>query len=137
MNKVIYIHAHYKAIGKMVKVKVPTGETREGWFGGEKPVYETKEEWQQTGWSDCLVDGKRLSTDIAAAVESLNREGYEVVSLSPVISGAYNYEYQSQGITSSPRIFRETEEISGGGSYGYGYGFSYSEGVTVIARKTA
>ena len=137
MNKVVYINAHFKAVGKYVTVQVPTGETKKGFFGGEKAVFAREKKWQQTGWSDCQVDGQRLSQDIARAVESLNQDGYEVVSISPVTSGAYFYQYNDKGITSSPRILLETEKVSGGGSYGFGYGFSYTEGVTVIAKRVA
>ena len=137
MNKVIYINAYFKPIGQTVTVKVPTGQTTKGFFGGEKAVYEKREQWQQTGWSDREVDGKRLSGDIADTVSSLNQEGYEIVAISPVTSGNYYYQYSDHGITSSQRIFGETEKVSGGGSYGYGYGYSYTEGVTLVARKVA
>lgn len=137
MNKVVYISAHFKPVGKYATVQVPTGETKKGFFGGEKAVYAEEKQWQQTGWSDCLLDGQRLSQDIARAVDSLNQDGFEVVSVTPVTSGAYFYQYNAQGITSSPRILLETEKVSGGGSYGFGYGFSFTEGVTVIARKVA
>ena len=43
VNKVVYINAYFKAVGKTVTVKVPTGETTKGFFGGEKPVYEKRE----------------------------------------------------------------------------------------------
>ena len=136
-NKLVYISAHFKPVGKYVTVQVPTGETKKGFFGGEKAVYAEEKQWQQTGWSDCLVDGHRLSQDIAQAVDSLNRDGFEVVSVTPIMSGAYFYQYNAQGITSSPRILRDTEKVSGGGSYGFGYGFSFTEGVTLIAKKVA
>lgn len=137
VNKVVYINAYFKPVGKYVTVNVPTGETKKGFFGGEKPVCAKQQQWQQTGWSDCLIDGVRLSKDIAGAVDSLNQDGFEVVSVTPITSGAYCYQYSAQGITSSPRILLETEKVSGGGSYGYGYGYSFTEGVTLIARKVA
>lgn len=136
-NKLVYISAHFKPVGKYVTVQVPTGETKKGFFGGEKAVYAKQQQWQQTGWSDCLVDGQRLSQDIAQAIDALNRDGYELVAISPITSGTYFYQFNDQGITSSPRILRDTEKVSGGGSYGFGYGFSYTEGVTLIAKKVA
>ncbi len=125
LNKVVYVETFFKPEGKEVTVKVPTGETKKGFFGGEKEVVRKEQQWQQTGWSDCEIDGQRLAKDIAAAVEKLNSEGYEVVAIESVISGAYNYKYEVK--------FGDIDH--GGGGYGYGYGYSYTEGVTIIARK--
>ena len=59
------------------------------------------------------VDGQRLSEDIQKAIDSLNKEGYEVICISEVTSGA-------------------------GGSVGNGilsgHGYSYTEGVNIIAK---
>jgi len=59
-----------------------------------------------------LIDGKRLSSDIASAVASLNQENYEVVTVLPVISG------------DSKESFMPSSR----------YGFSYTEGVSIIAK---
>ncbi|NCN89496.1 MAG: hypothetical protein GW936_08695 [Gallionella sp.] len=123
MNKVVYVRAFFIPIGKNVTVKVPTGEKTKGFFGGEKEVTETVERWEQTGWSKSEIDGDRLAKDIEKAIENLNSEGYEVVCMSEVISGQYNYDSYTG---SSP-----------GYAYGYGYGYSYTEGVTIIAKKSA
>lgn len=137
MNKVIYVNAYFKPVGKTVTVKVPTGEKKKGFFGGEKEVLSQETRWEQTGWSDREIDGKRLSEDIAEAISSLNKDGYEVVAVLPVISGNYFYKYNAQGVTSSKRILSETEKVSGGASYGFGYGYSYTEGVSIIARRVS
>lgn len=126
MNKVVYVKAKFKPVGKEVTVKVPTGETKKGLFGGEKEVTVKKQEWQQTGWSDREIDGERLSEDINLAVEKLNKTGYEVVAIQPITSGAYNYtwgKYGDPGNYGAPTC------------YSYGYGYSYTEGVTIIAKK--
>lgn len=134
-NKVVYVKARFKPVGEDVTVKVPTGEKKKGFFGGEKDITRKETQWKQTGWSDCEIDGERLANDVANVVAQLNRDGYEVVSVLPVISGNYFYKYQAQGVTSQKRILSETEAVSGGASYGFGYGYSYTEGVSVIARK--
>jgi len=103
-------------------VKVPTGEKKKGFLIGEKDVMRTEEKWEQTGFSDHEVDGERLANDIAKAVDSLNSEGYEVVSISGILSGAYNYHWATTGGNTNA-------------GYGYGYGYSYTEGVTIVAKK--
>ncbi|RUR29683.1 hypothetical protein ELY33_12120 [Vreelandella andesensis] len=124
MNKVVYVSSYFKPVGKAVKVKVPTGEKKKGLLGGEKDVTRTEEKWEQTGWSNCEIDGERLADDIAKAVKLLNSEGYEVVSISEALSGAYNYLYATTGGQTNA-------------GYGYGYGYSYTEGVTIVAKKMA
>jgi len=128
LNKVVYVSAFFKPIGKEVTVTVPTGETKKGLFGGVKEVTKKEKEWQQTGWSDCEIDGQRLSNDISSAIEKLNLEGYEVVAIQPITSGAYNYrwdKYHSGSLTNEGAAT----------CYSYGYGYSYTEGVTIIAKK--
>jgi hypothetical protein len=112
---------------KKVTKEVPTGEKKKGVCGGEKDVTQKVTEWQQTGYSDRWVDGERLSVDISNAVAKLNEEGYEVVSVTPLTSGEYNYKWELH--TGGVNL--------GGGGYGYGYGYSYTEGVTIIAKKVA
>ncbi|MGM0951346.1 MAG: hypothetical protein ACQEW7_00055 [Pseudomonadota bacterium] len=126
MNKVVYISTYGKPVGKDVAKKVATGETKKGLFGGEKEITKKVTEWEQTGYSSCLMDGERLSQDIQKAVNELNNEGYEVVAVTPVISGNFNYDYKTTG-----------SGHNGDSGYGYGYGYSYTEGVTIIAKKMA
>ena len=126
MNKVVYVNSYFKPLGKTKTVKVPTGEKTKGFFGGEKDVTRKEKQWEQTGWSDCQIDGERLAADIEKAIESLNAEGYELVSVSEAISG--NYSWQTNNGRHSG---------GGGWGYGYGYGYSYTEGVTIVAKKMA
>jgi len=123
MNKVVYVSSYFKRVGKNVTEKVPTGEKKKGLFGGEKDVTKKVTKWVETGSSKIEIDGERLAQDIATAVQQLNSEEYEVVSVSEVISGRYDYHWATQGIN------------NGGHGYGYGYGYSITEGVTIIARK--
>ena len=81
------------------------------------------ERWEQTGWSDCEIDGGRLADDIEQAIKLLNEENYEIVTISETISGNYNWSFKTKDVN------------SGGAGYGYGYGYSYTEGVTIIAKK--
>jgi len=119
MNKVIYVSSQFKAVGEDVTKEVPTGEKTSGFFGGEKEVTKEVTEWVQTGYSDRNIDGKRLSEDLSTAIEELNRDGYEVVSVTEATSG--NYNWATQGINN--------------GGLGYGYGYSFTEGLIVVAKK--
>lgn len=125
MNKVIYVPSFFKPIGKKVKKEVATGEKKKGFFGGEKDVTTKVEEWQQTGYSDRYIDGERLASDIAKAVSELNNDGFEVVSITPVTSGDYNYQWAHQ----------KGGQHWGGSGYGFGYGYSYTEGMTIVAKE--
>jgi hypothetical protein len=127
MNKVVYVKASFEPIMKEVEAFEPTGETYKGLFGGKKDVMQTVREVRKIGESDCQIDGKKLAEDIAEAVARLNEEGYEIVSVTPLLSGKYDYAFDKSGGPGA----------GGGWGYGYGYGYSYTEGVTIIARKVS
>lgn len=129
MIKTIFIPAHFKPIISDVVENVPTGETKKNWFGSEKQITKREVSQRITGWSDSEIDGERLSNDINSELEKLFAQNIKVISITPITSGNYNYQYSAQGISSSQRVFSETEKVSGGGSYGFGYGYSYTEGV--------
>jgi hypothetical protein len=120
LNKTVYVNSYFKAVGKIVDVKVPTGEKKTGFFGDEKDITKIEQRWEQTGSSDCEIDGQRLADDIQTAVQTLNSEGYSVTSITPVTSGRYNYEYKDKGQY---------------GGYSYGYGYSITEGMVIIGQK--
>lgn len=122
MNKVVYVSSYGKPIGKNVTKKVSTGETKQDFFGDEQQITKKVTEWEQTGCSDCQIDGERLSKDIQLAIEQLNNDGYEVVTVTSITSGNYNYKTTGTGHH---------------GDSGYGYGYSYTEGVTIIGKKIA
>lgn len=94
MNKVVYVKAYFRSEGKK-------GEPE--------------------GISDCAVDGARLSEDVGKAVANLNREGYEVIAISEILSGAHHHRVDLYSVDD--------------GAYGYGYGYSYTEGVMIIGKK--
>lgn len=131
MLKTIFIPAYFKPIIQNVVENVPTGETKKNWLGQEKQVTKRMASQKITGWSDSEIDGERLSNDINNEIEKLSSQNMRVISISPITSGRYNYQFSSQGISSSPRLLSDTEKVSGGGSYGFGYGYSYTEGVLI------
>jgi hypothetical protein len=64
------------------------------------------------------IDGEQLTWDLQKAIAQLNNDGYEIVSVTPVISGYGTYKAET-----------------GAFGYSYGYGYSYTEGVIIVARK--
>jgi hypothetical protein len=131
MIQTVFIPAHFKPITKDVIENIPTGETKKNWLGSEKVITEKVSTHKIVGWSDSEIDGEKLANDINIEINKLNNLNAKVISITPITSGRYNFQYNSQGITSSKRIFSETEKVSGGGSYGYGYGYSFTEGVLI------
>lgn len=127
MIKTIFIRAYFKPIIKDVIENVPTGETKKNWLGSEKQITKKVASQKIVGWSDSEIDGEKLSANINKEMERLNSENIRIISITPITSGRYNYQYSSQGIS----ILSETEKVSGGGSYGFGYGYSYTEGVLI------
>ena len=126
LNKVVYVPAFFEPVGKNKTIKVPTGEKKKGLFSGEKDVTRKEIQWEQTGWSDCRVDDERLANDLKEIVVALNNEGYEIVSVTPVTSGSYDWKYQVKTGGSGN---------NGYGGYGYGYGYSFTSSLIVTAKK--
>ncbi|NHB86589.1 hypothetical protein [Photorhabdus tasmaniensis] len=125
MNKTVYVQSYFQPIYKEVMVKVPTGKTKRflGFFDIEEKI--RKKEVVQDGWSDCQIDGDKLNEDVIEAIDKLNSEGFEVISITPVTSGNWTYKYNTGSISNG----------NGRGGYGYGYGYSYTEGVLVLVKK--
>lgn len=124
MNKVVYVDAHFKPVGKIRKIKILTGEKTKGFLGFKKEVMRKEERWEQTGWSDCEIDGLRLAEDTEHAIQQLNADGYEVVTVTFANSGKYHYD----------RDYGNTN--NGAYGFGYGYGFSYTEGAMIVAKHS-
>lgn len=119
MNKVVFVRAHFAPVGEMRVIKVPTGEKTRGFLGSVGDVTRDEKKWVQTGFSDREIDTGRLTKDLQEAVDGLNNDGYEVVSVTQVTSGAYS--------------FRASNDVNQ--SYGYGYGYSYTDGLMIVTRK--
>lgn len=129
--KTVFVAATFVKLYEVQAVQVPTGEVKRGLFGiGEKLVIRTERRRVEIGVSDSEIDGAALAESVESAVSSLAAEGYQVVSVTSVVSGAYRFS----AISSSPRVTRETEQIEGGG---YGYGYSFTSGVLVLAHTDA
>ncbi|MGP9510610.1 hypothetical protein ACT3R2_16565 [Halomonas sp. AOP43-D1-39] len=128
MNKVVHIPAFFEPVGKEKTIKLPTGEKKKGLFGGEKDVTRKETRWEQTGWSDSRIDSQRLAQDLAEAVNQLNEEGFDVVSVTPITSGAYDWAYKTGTFVG---------QGEGGYGYGYGYGYSFTNSLIVTAKKRA
>ncbi|WP_435522880.1 hypothetical protein [Chryseobacterium indoltheticum] len=105
MIKTIFIPAHFKPIIQNVADDVPTGETKKNWLGQEKQVTKRMVSPKIVGWSDSEVDGERLSVDVNNELEKLNSQNAKIISIVPISSGRYNYQYSSEGISSSRRVF--------------------------------
>lgn len=127
INRVIFIPAYGLPITKQVTKTVETGEIKKTFFGKEKAVTKTVKDTEVVGESDSQVDAVRLSDDLRRIVEEQNAEGYEVVSVTPIISGDYDYVY-SEG--NGKKIHAHK------GSYGYGYGYSFTEGLTLVVKQS-
>ena len=115
MNKVVFVKAHFLPVGEEKIFQVPTGEKKKYLLGGETDIMKEEKRWVQTGFSDCGIDGERLAKDLQGVIESLNKDSYEVVSVTEITSGKYEYNPSSD--------------------YSYGYGYSYTDGLMVVARK--
>lgn len=121
MNKVVFVEAYFAPIGKEQIVKVPTGEKKRGLLGVEVDVTREEKRWVQTGFSDSKIDTRRLTKDLQDAIEKLNKDGYEVVTVTAITSGNYHWQkYSSHPATADTAI---------------SYGYSYTEGLMVVAQK--
>lgn len=91
----------------------------------DEPIYETRDEWVGTGkYSDIRIDIEDFSDRVADACNELDRRGYDVISVIPVIGGRYNYQSK----------YNYNPTTVAGYGYGYGYGYSVTDGVTIIGK---
>ena len=118
MNKVVFINAYFVPVGEEKEIVVDTGEKKSGFLGTETSITRKEKKWTQTGFSKSIIDTKRLTEDLNVTVENLNKEGYEVVTVTNVISGEFDYDNYS-------------------GTRTYGYGYSYTDGLMVVGRKAS
>ena len=98
----------------------------------EEPVYEEYEEWVPSGrQSDTQIDIISFSRKIMDVCNLLAAEGYEVVHISDVIRGRYQYRtWEGQNIRGGPL----TRSSTWGAGWGYGYGYSITQGVVITAK---
>lgn len=100
-------------------VKVEKGIFSKRFVEEQIPIYEKQKVWHSEGYSDKEMDGKKFTKRIEKAIADLEKGGFEVINIIPLISGRYKNDYSS-----SPNM-----------SFGWGYGFSYTEGVTILAKS--
>lgn len=78
---------------------------------------------------DHLVDGHRLAQDTEAALERLDRDGYDVISVVPITGGRWNVERfdgRTQGMFN-----QKTPSPDTCASWGY----SMTDGVLIAAQR--
>lgn len=91
----------------------------------ERPVFETVEEWVPTGQpSDTEVDVDDFGQRIAIACNDLHEEGYDVISINPVLRGVYGHNHNAGVI----------EDGTGLGGWGYGFGYSITDSVVIVGK---
>lgn len=76
-----------------------------------------------------LVDGIKLARDVEQAATQLEQDGYEVISVVPVIGGRWNYQRydgRTEGMFKRPTVAPDTCAS---------WGFSMTDGVMIIARR--
>jgi hypothetical protein len=116
MYKTIFVSSKFKKTQE--RFSENKGQSESLWLGkSDIPKDDIKYEPNHK-YSDCLVDGHRLSVETGEAIKKLGEEGFRVVNISPITSGSY-------------------EVFSGlAANSSFGYGFSYTEGVLICAEKT-
>ncbi len=120
-NRVVCVPASFMPLGKEEVVKVATGETKKSLFGKEKAVMRKEKQWVQTCVSESMVDTIQLEKDLQLACDHLNKDGYEVINISPITSGDNGYQV--------------LHTKGGKEKGGFNYGFSYTSGLMVTAKR--
>ena len=143
MYKTVWVRAEmggtFTQITKQRQIGTKQITKEKGFFGGksstiEEPIYEDYEERVPTGeLSDTFIDIEGFSKKIMDACNSLADEGYDVVHISDVIDGRYNFatrelQNKNSGLGTGS---------SWGGGWGYGYGYSVTDGAVITARLRA
>jgi hypothetical protein len=96
-NKSIFVQAYFKPPYQIVQKK---------WFGlSERKIK-----------IDSEIDADRLNSDLEIVIKSLNNDGYNIISITPITSARYD-----MGTI--------------GTDAGWGYGYSFTEGIIVLALK--
>lgn len=94
----------------------------------EVPVFEEQKISVCTSHADKQIDGKEFNKIIEETVSQLDMEGFDIISITPVISG--QYDCYDGGVKTGIN-----DAALGHSSTGYGYGFSYTEGVSILAKS--
>ncbi len=91
----------------------------------EEPVYEYVEEQMPTGIaSDTDPNSVEVGLNLEKACNKLAAEGYEVISITPILRGVHAHQY-SQG---------NLKKGTGASGFGYGYGYSLTDSLLIVGR---
>lgn len=74
-----------------------------------------------------VVDGARFATDTENVLNQLESEGYDIVSITPVISGRYNWQKYDSGGSAATGARSSATCAS--------WGYSMTDGVMITAQK--
>ncbi len=83
----------------------------------EVPVFEEQDVWVTTDTSTTEIDGEKFNQSIEKAVAELDDEGFDIIAITPVISGHHESKFSMLHNTL------------------WGYGGSHTEGVTILAKS--
>jgi hypothetical protein len=118
------------------KVKRQTGvrkvQKKKGIFSSaivevDEPIYEEVIEKVPTGkHSDTYINIDDFARRMTDACNDLHEKGYDVIKITEVIEGRYNYAYDKYGTG-----FNGAAPTC----YSYGYGYSVTDGVVILAKK--
>ena len=77
------------------------------------------------------VDVQAYTREINTACFELSQRGYEVVSITPFLSGYGDFENSSKSVSALP-FSKDAGNVT---AWGAGWGYSYTDGVVLLARK--
>ncbi|MGU3494427.1 hypothetical protein ACLBXM_10335 [Xanthobacteraceae bacterium A53D] len=139
MYRTIFVKAYLKQRVKekisQVQVGTRTVSKRRDFYSTEmvqedEPVYEQRKETFPTGpQSDTEIDGDDFAHRIEKACNDLAEKGYDLVQMTEVTRGAYNYDVK-------PNASR-TDHVCAGGGYSIAYGYSMTDGMMLLFRRRA
>lgn len=130
--KTMWVKAEMKILKEKIKKKrqIGTGNVTKtkGFFitksyEVEEPIFEEYDDWVPTGEiSLTQIDIEGFSQKIMNACNTLSDEGYDIVHVSDIIAGKYQFDT------------KERTQMDGGWAWGYGYGYSITDGVVITAK---
>lgn len=118
-------------IGKQVNKKVGTGEYKKSLFGKGAEKMKNEKVWIKTGYSDCSVDGIATNDRLNEMISKIEKDGFDIVTITAVTSGSWKYETGSLRNESGVIIKNQTNA----GGWGYGYGYSFTSGYIISAKN--
>lgn len=91
----------------------------------ERPIYEYVEEQLPTGeLSDINPNSVEAAQSVEDACNTLHNDGYEVISITPILRGVHAHQYSSGGL----------KKGTGTGGFGFGYGYSLTDSLLIVGR---